>query len=475
MGTINGFDGVDDNISSGGMPSWDTLFSSTFGGNDTVSVFSPHYDVHLGEGNDVISGGIGGVAYGEGGNDRMDAFLWQGDHAHYGGEGDDRFNILYGGPGVTYVGSGGAGRDQFRDSTSGAASVAYDGGAGYDIVSHFGTTAIELTLGGSGTQGLTQRTYTGIEAVVGALGNDTMTGTRVDNLIVGGQGADRLTGLGGNDFLIGEGRGTNFVTAWLGLNFNFSPADAFNALNVAFGGAYAEDGGALEDSLYGGTGNDVLAGGDGADLLSGGLGIDWVTYLSAPEGSTVVMSLAGGGTVGHAAGDVYVGVENVQGSYRNDTLGGNDGANEIRGMHSQDSLYGLGGNDTLIGAEGRDTLDGGRGADLLTGGDAEDAFVFAGLGILQTFDTITDFQVNFDEIRLSAAIFAKLGPAGTALGAGNFVQGPAAIDRDDFIIHDSTTGALFYDLNGSRVGGLIQFAQLSVGLVLTADDFAIIA
>ncbi len=54
---INGSDNFDDNISSGGIGSGDTLVSSTFGGNDTVSIFSANYDVFLGAGNDVLQGG----------------------------------------------------------------------------------------------------------------------------------------------------------------------------------------------------------------------------------------------------------------------------------------------------------------------------------------------------------------------------------------------------------------------------------
>lgn len=75
MTIINGFDNFDDNISSSGITRNDTLFSSTYGGNDIVNIFSPHYDVHLGDGNDVLAGGIGGMAYGEAGNDRLDAVL----------------------------------------------------------------------------------------------------------------------------------------------------------------------------------------------------------------------------------------------------------------------------------------------------------------------------------------------------------------------------------------------------------------
>lgn len=142
-------------------------------------------------------------------------------------------------------------------------------------------------------------------------------------------------------------------------------------------------------------------------------------------------------------------------------------------MSNRDSLSGLDGRDTLNGGSYRDTLAGGRDSDLLIGGsDAEDAFVFAGPGTLQSFDTITDFQVNFDEVWLSAVIFRKMGPLG-ALNAERFALG-SATEADDRIIYDPTTGALFYDADGKKAGLAVQFALLDTDLALTADDFVII-
>ena len=474
MAVING-DEFDNRISGFGIGSGDTLFSSTYGGNDTVLMNSSKYDVHLGDGNDVLQGGTGGVAYGEAGSDRMDAFLWEGTHANYGGSGDDRINVWYGGTGSTFTGSGGAGTDQFTDYTSAPSSVSFDGGDGFDVVTHSRTqlTAISLTLGGTGNQGGAMKTYTAIEGVVGGAGNDTMTGNRAGNLMVGSNGEDIIDGDAGNDFLIGEGRNESFIRAYVGLNFNFSVADAFDPLNANVSGTYAEDD-AANDSLYGGFGDDVLSGGDGADLLDGGSGKDWVSYMSSAEHLSLALNLTTGGTLGQAAGDQFVSIENVLGSNGNDTITGTNGANELRGMANRDSLSGLDGRDTLNGGSYRDTLAGGRDSDLLTGGsDAEDAFVFAGPGTLQSFDTITDFQVNFDEVWLSAAIFRKMGPSG-ALNAERFALG-SATEADDRIIHDPSTGALFYDADGKKAGLAMQFALLDTDLALTAADFVIIA
>ncbi len=322
-------------ISSGGIGSGDTLVSSTYGGNDTVSIFSPSYDVHLGAGDDRIQGGIGGYAYGEDGNDSSQVFLWSGVHTFYGGDGDDRMRAFYGGVGSTWNAYGGAGSDLIFDNTSqsDSSTLSFYGGAGFDVVIHAGTNALQMTLGGTGTQGPSSKSYTGIEGAVGGSGSDTMRGSGSDNFLVGGNGSDVLYGGNGDDFLIGEAREEGFVTGYVGIGG--TTANPLDPLNSAVAGAYAADQ-AENDSLYGGSGNDVLSGGGGADLLSGGGGSDWATYLSAPEGQGVSVNLASGGIAGAAAGDIYVSIENIQGSNANDTLAGNGVANELRGMSGQE-------------------------------------------------------------------------------------------------------------------------------------------
>jgi Ca2+-binding RTX toxin-like protein len=95
------------------------------------------------------------------------------------------------------------------------------------------------------------------------------------------------------------------------------------------------------ERMFGLNGDDVLIGSNGADLMDGGEGIDTVSYESA---SGVTVNLGTGlGISGQAAGDQYVSIENVLGSFLDDILIGNAGAN---------TLTGGGGNDTLDGGEG---------------------------------------------------------------------------------------------------------------------------
>ena len=125
-------------------------------------------------------------------------------------------------------------------------------------------------------------------------------------------------------------------------------------------------GGAGNDRLFGGQDGDSLEGGAGADLLDGGAGTDEVTYSTAQTGVTA--SLASGGTAGDAAGDVYVSIENMWGSYYDDVLEGDDQANYIYGLDGNNIIRGGGGDDYLYGGRDNDTFYGGAGADIIHGG-----------------------------------------------------------------------------------------------------------
>ncbi len=82
-----------------------------------------------------------------------------------------------------------------------------------------------------------------------------------------------------------------------------------------------------DDSLSGGNGNDEIEGGAGADTLTGGAGIDTLVYKNS--GGAVTVSLTGSAALGDAAGDIFSGFENLEGSSFGDKLTGNAGDNII--------------------------------------------------------------------------------------------------------------------------------------------------
>jgi large repetitive protein len=241
---------------------------------------------------------------------------------------------------------------------------------------------------------------------------DKLTGTDYNDTLSGNLGNDTLQGLAGDDLLQG-GRANDKL--------------------------YGDDG---ADSLYGDNGNDFLDGGTGNDLLNGGDSAD-----------------------------------SLYGQAGNDTLQGGNGNDSLYGQADNDILQGGNGNDSLYGGDGSDILTGGFDRDALTGGAGEDFFRFetykgtkGGLAA----DTILDFTVGEDKIQISASGFGGGLIAGVDLGADQFVIGSAAQDRNDRFIYDSTTGALFYDTDGTGSRAQIQIGILSTGLALTQNSFQII-
>jgi Ca2+-binding RTX toxin-like protein len=176
--------------------------------------------------------------------------------------------------------------------------------------------------------------------------------------LIGGNGADTLSGGAGDD----------------SLNGSSGPGNG--------------------DQLYGGPGDDALAEGSvldgeaGSDLqiaapcgeaIEGGPGIDSVSFArSSYEGVEATL----GGTAGIAPSGSFPGgcptehggpppsqisssVERIEGSPNGDILIGDGGPNVILGRGGDDEIHGAGGGDFLVGGRGRDAIYGESGADRL--------------------------------------------------------------------------------------------------------------
>jgi Ca2+-binding RTX toxin-like protein len=102
-------------------------------------------------------------------------------------------------------------------------------------------------------------------------------------------------------------------------------------------------------------------------------------------------------------------------------------------------------------------------------------------------DTIMDFDATIsgdtDRIQLDNDIFTAFGGFTGTLNAANFVANATgtAGDGNDYIVFNTTTGALMYDADGSGAGAAVQFATLpSSGIVdgvpdINNSDFEVIA
>jgi Ca2+-binding RTX toxin-like protein len=262
----------------------------------------------------------------------------------------------------------GAGGDDLL--TGGAGTDTLDGGTGSDTASFAEkTAAVVVTLNGATNAtatvgGAAEDTLRNIENLIGGSGNDTLTGDALANRFSGGAGTDVLDGGAGTDTADYSDRTAAVVVTLSGatnatVTIGALAEDTLRNIENIVGGAgndiLAGDG--AVNILSGGLGDDTLSGGAGIDTLDGGAGSDTVTFAGAT--SPVVLALAGAtpaqATVGGAANDIVIAVENIIGGNGNDTLTGDAAGNALTGGAGADTLAGLAGSDTLDGGTGSDT------------------------------------------------------------------------------------------------------------------------
>lgn len=300
-----------------------------------------------------------------------------------------------------------------------------------------------VTLNGlTGNDSLTS--YEGASTLYGGEGNDTLSGLKGNNVLYGGAGQDTISGDAGADTLDG-GIGNDALSGFSTMN-GVLGYSCGNDLYYGRAGSDTISAGDNNDTIYGGTENDVVFARNGSDSLFGGAGDD---SLQGGDGSDTIYGEAGNDRI-------YA---------HHDNASSDSTANQ---------LYGGTGNDTLVGAAAADTLEGGLGNDSLTGGGGADSFVFTNVAGV---DNITDFTTAVDHIAIGATLVTILGGS-AALTEASFYADAGAVeghDVDDRLIYNTTTGALYYDKDGSGSKAAVQFAVLdlvgSIAPTLTYDDF----
>ena len=297
--------------------------------------------------NVLVAGAGDDVVDGRGGNDRLDGST--GNDSLDASSGDD---VLTGGYGEDSL-QGGSGNDRFLAGLDDSGNDVLDGGDGSDVVvySYAGTSVPVVFTATLSTGRQTDPlggtdTLLGIERIdiVGGSGADRLTGDANPNLLSGGPGSDTLIGLDGDDRL---------------------------------------EGGTGDDSLAAGAGADILVGGSGNDTLDGGASgdgdaldygpVDPDDQPAIPRRGVEVDLSRGIATDNWGNQDTLRNLLNVSGSNLSDSIIGTDGFNVLRGAEGNDTLVGVGAaGDQLEGGPGDDSLQGGSGRDLVTGGSGRD-------------------------------------------------------------------------------------------------------
>ncbi len=303
----------------------------------------------------------------------------------------DNVSIAYGA--VIENATGGGGNDMLIAND--VANV-LTGNGGVDFASYQAATAgVTASLGTGGTAGYAAGdSYVGIEGIMGSEFADVLSGSAGDDLFAYTDGPDSINGGAGSDTLTFQfaDEGVNVSLAGTGLG-GTSLTSVENLTGTAF--------------------DDTLGGNAVANVITGGAGVDTLFYAGAPAGVTV--NLATGGTGGWAAGDSYVGIEN------------------IRGNGFADSLTGDANNNVIMGGLGADTLNGGAGIDTLSYADSGAGVnINFGNGYAAGGTAARDIISNFENVTGSNFNDTITGDAGanilTGAGGNDSLIGAAGAD-----------------------------------------------
>ncbi|WP_268237019.1 calcium-binding protein [Neptunicoccus cionae] len=359
-----------------------------------------------------------------------------------------------------------------------------------------GSEANDVLIGGT-TQGVLFGGG-GKDALIGQGGNDFMSGGAGSDIYVFGadfgqdvifgetRGSSRLIftelfkddldfTLDGIDLIVSDGVNSVRIKDYFaeddtfGLNFAFETADGtftkdFSDLGAISPGARVKGvsefgtddddkgkGSADADVFRGFSGDDSYSYTGGGDLFDGGAGRDSYSFSGAPTGGIVDL-LAFTATVGAAAEDLLVSIENISGSSHKDKITGNQFSNVLAGNGGNDKIFGNNGGDLLLGGAGRDKIDGGDDDDQVFGGEGKDKV----LG-----------QDGAD------VLFGGEGKDKLKGGDGDdLLSGDSGKDRifggdgDDILI--ATEGRDY--MHGGAGRDTISFAQLYQGMVVKLDD-----
>ncbi len=392
-----------------------------------------------------------------------------GGDALYAGGGSD---TLDGGGGIDMM-SGGSGNDTYFVDNAG--DMVFET-TGSDTV----ITSVSYVLkAGVSVEQLRTNLDTGTASIhlTGNAFAQTITGNAGANMLNDGTGAaaDTLNGLAGNDVyvihnsgaIVQEAAGKGSDTVLTSVSYALKAGvevEALGTTSASGTGAINLTGNAFAQKITGNAGANTLNDGSGAaaDTLSGLDGNDIYVIHNA---GAVIVEAGGKGTDSVLSSVSFV----LQNGISVETLGTTNAA----GTGAID-LTGNSIGQTVRGNAGSNVIDGKGGADTLTGFGGKDFFVFSS-AIGASSDTVTDFNVADDTIRLENAIFTKLATTGV-LNSGLFRSNSTgtAVDGNDYVLYDNTDGKLYYDADGSGAGTKIHFATLTGAPAITNADFVVV-
>ena len=365
---------------------------------DDYICLSPTLDTGIRLETIVIHGGLG--------NDRI--YGGYGMNYIYGGEGND---TLVGGTGNDYI-QGGEGNDHLR---GGLGNDYLDGGAGNDVLDE---SRFDLS---DGFYLITPDRSNEVNLLEGGQGDDRIAGSPGPDNIYDTWGTidgQMIFGLGGNDFIVGEGMiiggdGNDILSGRPDMSQETNKGPDNDNYIIGLGG---------DDTIYGGGGNDILVG----DYVNN-------SHFTGDDPQGIDFIFGEGG------------MDYINGCGENDRLYGGPGADFINGSYGDDWISGAGkvedGDPTWTAGDANDILVGGIGTDSIYGGlagSSYDTFDFSYFDI----SCILPGEAQIRDVVLgnsgSDKIVVNLGPAYVSGGINSW-QLTGDLPGDPFIMPTEVT------------------------------------
>ncbi|NEU80298.1 DUF4347 domain-containing protein [Nostoc sp. UIC 10630] len=349
-------------------------------GNDTIdaSLSSDNVVIYGGAGNDSIRGSqAGDQIAGGSGNDNI--------------QGEAGNDIIYGDSGfnVDLVG-----RTLSIPTTETAGQDAIAGNAGHDII--FGDHGI-VTQTAATPKLLSTDNVQRIETTnASGAANDNIQGNTGNDRILGGAGADNITGDDNADILIGDNGVIDFVIN----DSNLATVDIIQTTNATIGSADVISGNAGDDTILGGALGDSIDGGTENNLILGDNGAITCTNGAVSQIASTDFALGGDDSI-----TTTTGADIIVGGIGSDVISAADGNNIVLGDNGTISIAAnalslidttapeVGGNDVISTGANNDIVLAGNGNDTVTAGDGQNLVIgdngtaTYAAGVLQRLET----------------------------------------------------------------------------------------
>ncbi|WP_439142898.1 Hint domain-containing protein [Planktotalea sp.] len=360
------------------------------------------------------------------------------------------------------------------DGDNSSANVTIDGGLGDDTLST--GSGDDSIIAGDGNDNI--GAGAGNNTVLGGAGDDTIESNGFNNVIDGGDDADRIAiGISSGDTISG-GEGGNDADTLTGTSANDTLTITLTG-NEA--GTFLDDDG--DDGEF--TGIEAFELTAGADTFNGAAATTEGTSVWGFGGDDVITGTGGGDSLDGDSGsdsiDGGAGADTIIGDDGNDTLLGGAGADEIYVSSGNNSIDGGSGNDAIFAGSDADIIDGGIGNDTIYGGAGDDSIelendfgndtIFGGETGETTGDTL-DLSAITDDLTIDLSnANAETGTVSDGTGTASFQEienitlgsGRDTLTLADGGGDDTVTG---FDLSDS--GDTTAVDQLDVS-ALTSD------